>query len=129
MSIGSRIAIGLVALVCAFGFFITALNPVGLRGGAIVFYGMAGLCIIIAIACFFPKSHPVTLRLIGAVIFCTYASYVYDALQNRADLRLASAGFIFWGIPSGYLAVMGKYPSWGKGSAGFNAKQHKNSRK
>ncbi|MBP0031973.1 MAG: hypothetical protein J7524_02250 [Roseofilum sp. Belize BBD 4] len=34
----------------------------------------------------------------------------------------AIVGFMVWGIPSGYLAVMGKYPSWGAASAGLNPK-------
>jgi asparagine N-glycosylation enzyme membrane subunit Stt3 len=121
MSLGSRIAVGAVALLCAAGFFMTALDPSGLPAGALVFYGMAGFCIVIAIACVFPQSHPVTLRLIGAIIFLAYVS---DSFHTQ-NLGRAFVGFLVWGIPSGYLAVMGKYPSWGKGSEGFTGKRKK----
>lgn len=127
MSQGSRIAIGIVALLSALGFFITALDPEGLPAGATEFYGMAALCVIIAVACFFPQTHRVTLRIIGTAIFCGYVVYVYDSFQTQNFAR-AIRGFLFWGIPSGYLAIMGKYPSWAKASAGLNAKQ-KNNRK
>jgi hypothetical protein len=123
MSTGSRIAIGLVALLCAVGFFITALDPSGLPAGAAVFYGMAAFCVIIAIACFFPKTHPITLRIIGTMICLAYFAYVLDSIRNQNLVR-AMVGFIIWGIPSGYLAIMGKYPSWGGGSQGLNAKQN-----
>lgn len=59
MSVGSRIAIGIVALVGAVSFLITAFDPGGLPGGALVFYGMAAVFAIVAIACFFPKTHPI----------------------------------------------------------------------
>lgn len=127
MSKSSRIVIGIFALLVAVGFFITALNPEGLPMGAAGFYAMAVLFVIVAIACFFPKTHPFTLRIIGTVIFCGYAAYAYDSFQTQNFSR-AIKGFIFWGIPSGYLAIMGKYPSWGKASAGLNGKQQKNSR-
>ncbi|HLO52172.1 MAG TPA: hypothetical protein VK211_27480 [Kamptonema sp.] len=120
MSKGSRIAIGIVALLCALGFFMTALDPSGLPAGANVFYGMTGLCVTIAIACFFPKSHPITLRIIGATIFFFYAYYVIDSFRNQ-NLSRAIAGFFIWGLPSGYLAIAGKYPSWGKAGEVFNS--------
>lgn len=128
MSIGSRIAIGAVALLCAAGFFVTALDPSGLPAGAFIFYGMAAFCVVIAIACFFPQSHPITLRLIGIMIFCAYIAYVSDSFRTP-NLGRAIVGFLVWGIPSGYLAVMGKYPSWGTGSEPFNAKQNRNRQK
>lgn len=128
MSFGSRIAIGVVALLCAAGFLMTALYPSSLPAGSVTCYGIAAFCMIIAIACFFPQSHPITLRLIGAMIFCTYVAYVSDSFRNQ-NLSRAIVGFLVWGIPSGYLAVMGKYPSWGTGAEAFNAKQKANSQK
>jgi hypothetical protein len=128
MSIGSRIAIGVVSLVCAAGFWMTALDPSGLPAGSFVFYSMAAFCITIAIACFFPQSHPVTLRIIGAVIFFAYVAYVADSLHTQ-NLGRAILGFLVWGIPSGYLAVVGKYPSRGMGAAGFNAEHNRNNRR
>lgn len=123
MSKGSRIAIGIVALVCAIGFFMTALDPSGLPAGSNVFYGMTALCITVAIACFFPKSHPITLRMIGATIFFSYADYIIDSFHTQNLVR-AIAGFFVWGLPSGYLAITGKYPSWGKVEEVFNAEQN-----
>ena len=121
MSMGARAAIGIVALLSGVGFFITALDPSGLPAGSLVFYTMAAVCVVIAIACFFPKSHPVTLRLIGAIIFTTYVGYIIDSFQAQ-NLDRAVAGFIVWGLPSGYLAIMGKYPSFGNGAKAFNHK-------
>ena len=127
MSKSSRIIIGIVALLGAVGFFITALEPEGLPTGVAGFYAMAALFVIIAVACFFPKTHPITLRMIGMVIFCGYVAYVYDSFQTQNFSR-AIKGLIFWGLPSGYLAIMGTYPSWGKASAGLNGKQEKSRR-
>ena len=125
MSKGSRIAIGLVAAISAIGFWMTARNPPEhLPNGAMEFYGMTVLAITIAIACFFPKTHPVTLRIIGTSIFVGYVAYVVDSFQTRELIR-AIVGLILWGIPSGYLAIMGTYPDWGWGSEGFNATKNK----
>lgn len=123
MSKGSRIAIGIVALLCAIGFFMTALDPSGLPAGASVFYGMTALCVTIAIACFFPKSHPITLRIIGATIFFLYADYVINSFRSQ-NFGRAIAGFFIWGLPSGYLAIAGKYPSWGRAGEVFNSEQN-----
>ena len=129
MSLGARIAIGVVALLCAFGFLITALDPSsGLPAGPLVFYGMALLFVVIAIACFFPKSHPITLRIIGTVIFIAYVLYVLDSFHNQ-NLGRAILGLLVWGLPSGYLAIMGKYPSWGKGAVAINSKPRKDNRR
>lgn len=127
MSKGARITIGIFALLGAVGFFMTALDPEGLPTGAAGFYAMAILFVIIAVACFFPKTHPFTLRMIGMVIFCGYAAYVYESFQTQ-NLPRAVMGFVVWGLPSGYLAIMGKYPSWGEASAGLNGKQKNNRR-
>ncbi|MEO0378611.1 MAG: hypothetical protein AAF329_29270 [Cyanobacteria bacterium P01_A01_bin.17] len=128
MSLGSRIVIAAVSFVCALMFFLTALDPSGLPSGALVFYGMAAVCVIIAVACLFPKSHPVTLRLIGGLILSAYVIYVFDSFQTQNFTR-AVVGFLVWGLPSGYLAVTGKYPSWGKGAAGFNGAEKNTPRK
>ena len=124
MSMGARIAIGVVALLGAVGFLILAQDTSGLPAGAYVFYGLAALCVVIAIACFFPKSHPITLRIIGTAICLTYIYYVADSFGTENLVR-AIVGFFVWGLPSGYMAIMGQYPSWGKLSAGFNSKQNK----
>jgi hypothetical protein len=122
MSLGARIAIGLAALLAAAGFLKSALHPAGMPAGSLGFYGMAVFCVIIAMACFFPKGHPLTLRIIGTAIFLAYIAYVSDSWHTRNMMR-AIQGFLIWGLPSGYLAIMGKYPFWGRGAAGFNANQ------
>ncbi|MDY7016043.1 MAG: hypothetical protein SVX43_21080 [Cyanobacteriota bacterium] len=109
MSKGSRIAIGIVALLGAVGFFLTALDPSDFPAGPPVFYGLAAVFAIVAIACFFPKSHPVSLRLIGAIIFAAYVGYIIDSFQTQ-DFGRAVVGFIVWGVPSGYMAISGKFP-------------------
>jgi hypothetical protein len=123
MSFGSRLAIGIVAIFGAIGFLKTALNPVGVNAPSIVFHGMAALFAFIAIACFVPKSRPVTLRIIGSAIFLASASHFIHNLGTDNFVR-ALKGFVCWGLPSGYLVIMGKYPSWGQGAAGVNAKDH-----
>jgi hypothetical protein len=128
MSLGSRIAIGIVSMLAAGGFLISAMNPATVAATPIIFFGLAAFCGVITMACLFPKSSPVTLRIIGIVIFGTYAFYIYSSLHTD-NLSRAIKGFFFWGIPSGYLAIMGSYPSWGKGTAGFNANKKKNIRR
>jgi hypothetical protein len=123
MSLGSRIAIGVTGLICGWGFWLSAMNPDGVAAKPIIFQGLTLLCVIIAIACFVPKSHPLTLRVIGGVICGTYIFYVIDSLRTNREPGRAISGLICWGLPGGYLAIAGQYPTWGKGAAGFNANQ------
>ena len=120
MSFGARIVIAVVALVSAFMCFLAVLDTSGLPAGPIVFYGLSAICGIVAIACLFPKSHSVTLRLIGIVIFGTYIFYAFDSFQTRNFVR-AIIGFLVWGLSSGYLAIAGRYPSWGTAEKGFKS--------
>lgn len=125
MSLGARIAIGVASLLAAACFLMGAANTGAVAVDPLLYYGLATFCGVIAIACFFPKSNPVTLRIIGIVIFSIYAHYLYSSLHTD-NMPLAIKGFFIWGIPSGYLAIMGSYPTWGKGSAGFNTNKKKN---
>ena len=118
VSAGSRIIIAAISLVCAAGFFLTALDPSGLPAGSHVFYGLAAFCVVVAIACLFPKSHPITLRMIGTIIFCIYVAYVGDSLHSHNLVR-ALVGLIVIGLPAGYLGIKGKYPSWGRFGQAF----------
>lgn len=119
MSAGSRIIIAAISLVCAAGFFMTALDPSGLPADPHSFYGLAALCIVIAIASLSPKSHPITLRMIGTIIFCGYMAYVGDSINN-GNLGRALFGLGICGLPAGYLAIKGTYPTWDKLSQGLH---------
>jgi len=68
---------------------------------------LVGVCIVIAIFCFFPKSHPVTLRIIGAIGLISTIYYLYDAFHNHNFAQLGTALF-FWLPGSIYLIVKGK---------------------
>ena len=119
MSLGSRIVIAAISLISTLMFFLTALDPSGLPAGPLVFYALALICLIIVVACLFPKSRPVTLRMIGFVIFSAYVYYLFDSFQTKNFTR-ALLGFWTWGLPSAYLTIKGGYPSWGKGAEGFH---------
>lgn len=85
------------------------------HGGAPVVV-MGALCLIVAVACFLPKSWPVTLRIIGGAISLGYAVYVVTSI-GTPDLGRAVIGFVVIGLPFGFMAVFGKYPRWGRGAA------------
>jgi hypothetical protein len=125
MSDGSRLAIGIVAIIGAIGFLKTALNPVGVAAPSIVFQILAALFAFIAIACFCPKSHPITLRIIGAAIFLSYSRYVLISF-NTDNFERSLDGFRVWALPSGYLAIFGKYPDRSLVSAVFAPKKNRN---
>ncbi|WP_146242379.1 hypothetical protein [Acaryochloris thomasi] len=111
MSAGSRIIIAVIALVCAAGFFLTALEPNGLAD-SYTFYGFAVFCLVIAISSLSPKSHPITLRMIGTIIFCGYLTHAGGSLTH-GHLGRALVGLLVCGLPAGYLAIQGKYLRWG----------------
>lgn len=75
--------------------------------------GLVGLCGAIAIACFFPSSHPITLRLIGVIGITSCVYSMYDSFQDR-DLvwvKIISRFILifgFWGPFSIYLTIKGK---------------------
>ncbi len=119
MSAGSRIIIAAISMVCAAGFFMTALDSSGLPADPHTFYGLAAVCVIIAIACLSPKSHPITLRMLGTIIFCGYMGYVGDSIHN-GNFGQALLGLVFCGLPAGYLAIKGNYPTWDNLSQNFH---------
>ncbi|MEO0376771.1 MAG: hypothetical protein AAF329_19560 [Cyanobacteria bacterium P01_A01_bin.17] len=111
MSAGSRIIIAAIASVCAAGFFLTALDPNGLAD-SYAFYGCAVFCVVVAIASLSSKSHPITLRMIGTIIFYGYLTHVGSSLTH-GHLGRALIGLLVCGLPAGYLAIQGKYLRWG----------------
>ncbi len=119
MSTGARVVLAVFVLICAAGFVVIGLSSGDLlAAGAWPFYGLAVFCVLIALACLLPSNRPVTLRIIGSVIFLAYLVYLYDSFGDLSVLR-AIGGLCVWGVPSGYLAIRGTYPTWGKGSAAF----------
>lgn len=113
VSAGSRIIIAAISLVCAAGFFLTALDFSAVPANAHAFYGLASFSLVVAIASLFPKSHPITLRMIGTLIFCGYMVYAGNSLHS-SHLLQALVASVSCGLPAGYLAITGKYPSWGQ---------------
>lgn len=69
--------------------------------------GFVGLCFLIAIFCFFPKSHPYTLRIIGAIGFLSTLYYLYESFRDRNFAQVGIA-LLFWLPGSIYLIVKGK---------------------
>ncbi|MFB2924309.1 MULTISPECIES: hypothetical protein [Aerosakkonema] len=69
--------------------------------------GLVGVCVVIAIFCFFPKSHPYTLRIIGAIGLLSTIYYLYEAFHNGNFFQVGTA-LLFWLPGSIYLIVKGK---------------------
>jgi hypothetical protein len=122
MSTGPRIFLGVVTSLIAVTFAL--LGVVAGTAGAEVakgpwpFYGLAAFSTCIALACLVPRSRPVTLRLIGAAVFATYTVYLYQDFDKPKVWR---AFLCVFGLPAAYVAVMGKYPRWGKAAAAFGS--------
>ncbi len=123
MSTGACIALAIMMILgaacsVAIGIY---LGP-ELPGGPPAFYGLAAFCIVVATACLVRKSRPVTLRIIGAVIFLTSAYFTYRSYGEKSFIHLL-IGLIVFGLPSGYLAIFGKYPNWGAISGAFDSQK------
>lgn len=75
--------------------------------------GLVGILSVSAIACFFPRSHPITLRIIGVlgVISCMFSMYStfrsFDLNWATLIARLALI-LMFWLPASIYLSITGK---------------------
>ncbi|MBE9103230.1 hypothetical protein IQ267_27690 [filamentous cyanobacterium LEGE 07170] len=75
--------------------------------------GFVGILGVIAIACFFPRSHPITLRIIGVlgIISCMFS--IYSTFRNfdrnwAMLLSRLAINLIFWLPASIYLAITGR---------------------
>lgn len=121
MSGGARITLAIVTILSAIGFAaIGRLLGPELPAGSWPFYGFAVLCALIAVACLVRSSRPVTLRIIGSVVFVAYVVYAYASIGDKKFAR-AVAGLFAWGLPGAYVAIWGKYPWWGKGAGAFGS--------
>lgn len=111
MSAGSRLIMAVISLVCAAGFFLTALQADGVTANPAAFYGMAMFCVVVAIASLSTQSHPMTLRMIGAMLTCSTLGAFVSGVQTH-HLTQAIAALLVFGLPAGRLAMTGKYPRW-----------------
>jgi hypothetical protein len=137
MSQGARITLGVAMLVLAAGFMALVplmkdVSPQAGPGAAI-----CGLfCGLIAVACLSTASQPITIRIIGGTVFLLSVLYIVNQVLafssigeelGNAKVRsrtsiLNSVGFMLLvGLPSGYAALKGRYPGWGRHAAAFGA--------
>ena len=72
MGMGKRVIIGMMAMLWAIGFLMTVLYPWGVASGTESWLGLAVLCLLMAVACYFPKSQPFISRVLGAAIFAYF---------------------------------------------------------
>ena len=68
---------------------------------------MVGVCLAIAAACFFPRSHPVSLRILGAIGIASSIFYLVENIREGRFIALGPA-LLFWLPGSLYLAIAGK---------------------
>ena len=137
MSQAARITLGVAMLLLAACFmalvpFMKDVSPQAGPGMAI-----CGLfCGFIAVACLSTASQPVTIRIIGGTVFLLSALYILNQVlafssigeelgkgkvRSRPSI-LHSVGFMLLvGLPSGYAALTGRYPGWGRHAEAFGA--------
>jgi hypothetical protein len=120
MSLWARITIGVVSAFAAVCFVLIGLflGP-ELPNGPWPFYGLAAFWGIVAVACLVPRSKPLAVRLIGAAVCGAFAVYAGSSFGTDNFLP-ALAGFAVLGVPGAYVAISGRYPSWGRAAAAFN---------
>lgn len=114
MSASARVTLAVGCSLAAVGFAgLAALYGDYFPKGPWPFYGLAGFCALIALACLAPASKPVAMRAIGAVVCGAFAWYVYDS-QGKPSFWRALAAFGVFGMPAAYVVVTGKYPLGGE---------------
>ena len=106
------IVLGVLAILCGVSLVMQIPEILATRppDNLVVFYGgtaaLVGLCLVIAITCFFPKSHPITLRIIGAIGIVSTIYYLYDSFHNHKFAQVGTA-LLFWLPRSIYLVLKG----------------------
>jgi hypothetical protein len=119
MSASARVTLAIACTLIAASFAVLAtFYGDELEKARLPIYGLAAFCALIPLACLVPQTRPVTVRLIGGVVFVSCAMYVYSSHQE-GGMRRDLACFVVFGLPAGYAAVMGTYPPWGKGAKAF----------
>lgn len=121
MSNGARTTLAIAAFIGALGFLLTGVFlGADLPAGSTPFYGSAAFCCVIVIACLVRCSRPVTLRIIGSVVCLIFVWNAYLGLAER-DYARTVGSLMVWALPSGYLAMRGEFPRWGKAAAAFRS--------
>src|SRR5262245_8717149 len=121
MSVGSRWAIGVVALLGAacvwYLVYITAVTGFEPPSQIAIYCGIGIFTTALGVACLVPSSWPVTLRVVGGLLVVQAAWMLYQDLTDpQADARQMWRGigfFLVVGLPGGYVAIFGAYPIWG----------------
>ncbi len=120
MSRGANLFLGIVMLFIGAGFVAIAITAGDIMpAGPWPFYGCGLFCWLITLACVLPGSRQVTLRIIGAVVLAVCLFCNVYALDDPRFPKSLIATLVF-GLPAGYVAITGRYPSWGKAAIAFN---------
>ncbi|AIE85950.1 hypothetical protein OP10G_2582 [Fimbriimonas ginsengisoli Gsoil 348] len=110
--------LGLSCLAFGAGFaYASAMDMIPKNGW--IGWVFAAICGLIAMSCIPGKHVAVTGRVVGGFVFLLCAVYVVSEIRNpgpggnRAtpSLKNALALFALWGMPAGYVALRGVYPT------------------
>lgn len=115
MSRVSRIIIGLFSLLFSYGIALKVWDNPSVLGWAVLL-----VFLMISLASFSDRSHPLTLRIIGGAVFSAYAVYLISEF-GKPQMWQALRGFIVFGLPGLYVAVFAKYPIWAKAAKVFRS--------
>jgi hypothetical protein len=114
-----RIVLGVLCAIIAAGFFWAASyfrsHPTTSSTGL---FAVGVFCALITAACLLPGVRGIALRIIGGTVFAVFVWYVIASIGS-VDLLRALLGLVVLGLPGGYVAVMGRYPGWGKAAEAF----------
>jgi len=123
MSTGSRIVIALFSLFCGLSFF--WLVAEGFIPNAAGGYIVGGVCVTIAVMCLSAELRPFIARIVGAAVFLGCCGYLYSEITHphsiiqrgayhKGDTNPLNAAlaFVFIGLPAGFVAFTGKFPTW-----------------
>jgi hypothetical protein len=117
MSYGARVTLATASELAAVGLAAVALTlGPQLPLGSWPFYCLAALCALIGIACLSPASRAATHCRTGLLV--TFG-YVY-AQRDSENLTKALMAFAAFGLPAGYVAISGRYPTWGRYASVFH---------
>lgn len=118
MSNGTRIAIVVVALLCALGFAATAYSAPEAFPNPGAIYGCAAFCVLLAVACASGPAGEVVRRIIAGSVCLAYLWYIVKETSAPApvllsgsrgtpDVLKAIGGFVLIGAPCGLYAGLG----------------------